>query len=412
MIRRSRTDALAWMRAVNPASAEQLQATIGEVDLGRAMRHAIAAGESPARPIPAGDRAALDGAAAERVGLGAIFRRHRLASAAFALACAATIAILVILGGGSVESVRDGGRPAYAAAAIKVAEANPRLLITAPGWSIVHANSFETESGGLTYKKAGHPVLGPDGVSAVMNWEPASDYTAALRGYGNEATGTRIAVLGHQATAFQINAGADYLVVLPPQGSVFVTLSLPEEEHEALLRSLRAVGVDRWLAAMPPEVVQPADESAVIASMLKGVPLPPGFDVSSLETERVLINRYELGQAVAGAVACGWLASWDAAHRSGDVATEEAAVAGMSGVRRWPVLLQMVREKGFEGDELPANGAGWPSFIVEASREIAAGHLRRRPGVRRMRDPQGNVVGEASSKDTAPASFLGCHIGS
>ena len=321
------------------------------------------------------------------------------------------IALLLVLGGGSVDSVRDGGRPTYAAAAVKVAEANPRLLITAPGWSIVHANAFATESGGLTYKKAGHPVLGPNGVSAVMNWAPASGYRDTLRSFRRDGKATKVAVLGHQASAFQLNGGAAYLVVLPPQGSVFVTLSLPAAEHEALLRSVRAVGVDRWLAAMPPEVVQPTDESEVIASMLQGVPLPPGFDVSSLESERVLINRYELGQAVAGAVACGWMESWDAAKRSGDTATAEAAVAGMSSARHWAVLVQMVQEKGFEGDVLPAHGVGWPSYIVEASRELAAGHLRRRPGVRWMRDAQGNVISMGYSKDTAPASFLGCHLG-
>jgi hypothetical protein len=244
-----------------------------------------------------------------------------------------------------------------------------------------------------------------------MNWEPASFYRGALREYRRDGKATKVRVLGGQASAFRINRGAAYLVVLPPQGSVFVTLSFPAEEHELLLRSLRAVGVDRWLAAMPPEVVQPPEESDVIASMLRGVPLPPGFDVSSLASERVLINRYELGQAVAGAVACGWLESWDVAQRSGDTATAEAAVVGMSGARRWAVLLQMVHEKGFEGDVLPAHGVGWPSYIVEASREIAAGHLRRRPGVRRMRDAEGNIVGMGYSKDTAPASFLGCHLG-
>jgi hypothetical protein len=412
MIFKPRTDALAWMRAANPVTAEGLRATLDEADLARAMRRAIAAGESPSRPIPAGDRAALErGAGGGRHPVG-ILRRHRLASASIGLACIAAIALLfVLLGGGSLESVKDGGRPSYAAAAIKVAEANPRLLITAPGWSIVHANSFETESGGLTYKKVGHPTIGPDRVSVVMNWAPASFYRDTLREIDKRATVTKTTVLGRPATSFQFHGSDLYITVLPPQGGVYVTLSLPAAEHEVLLRSLRAVSVDRWLAAMPPEVVQPTDESEAIASMLAGVPLPPGFDVASLESERVLINRYELGQAVAGAVACGWLESWDAAKRSGDAATAAAAVAGMSGARRWPVLVQMVQEKGFEGDILPAHGVGWPSYIVEASREIAAGHLRRRPGVRRMRDQEGNIVGTAYSKDTAPASFLGCHLG-
>jgi hypothetical protein len=48
-------------------------------------------------------------------------------------------------------------------------------------------------------------------------------------------------------------------------GDVFATLALLADEHETLLRSLRAVSVERWLAAMPPAVVQPDAESDVIA---------------------------------------------------------------------------------------------------------------------------------------------------
>ncbi|MBS1882336.1 MAG: hypothetical protein JSS97_05205 [Actinobacteria bacterium] len=410
MIRDGRTDPLGQMRAANPVSTAELRASIGEADLARAMRRAIAAGESPARPIPAGDRMAIERGAAGGPGGGGIFSRRRVASAGFGLACVAAIALLVVLGGGSVDSVKDGGRPTYAAAAVKVAEANPRLLITAPGWSIVHANSFEAEYGGLTYKDAGHPVLGPKRLSVVMEWAPASLYSSTLRGYRRKATVTKSAVLGRQATTFHYRGRPAYITVLPPQGKVFVTLGLPAHEHEALLRSLRAVSVERWLAAMPPEVVQPAAESGVIAQMLHGVPLPPGFDPASLGSAGVLTNRYELGQAVAGAVACGWLESWEAARRSGDAAAAAAAVAGMRGARHWAVLLQMVQEKGFEGDVLPAHGNGWPSYIVTAAREIAAGHLRRRPAVER-RYEHGVVIGVLTPRNAAPASVLGCHLG-
>ncbi|HKZ15565.1 MAG TPA: hypothetical protein VJL81_17145 [Solirubrobacterales bacterium] len=409
MIGDSRTDALARMRAANPVSAAALAATIGEADLARAMRRAIAAGESPPRPIPAGDRVAIERGAAGGRARGGILSRHRVASAGFALACVAVIALLVVLGGGSVDSVKDGGRPTYAAAAVKVAEANPRLLVTAPGWLIVHANSFEAEYGGLTYKDVGHPVIGPEGLSVVMNWAPASLYRSTLREYRPKATVTRSSVLGRQATTFHYRGRPAYITLLPPQGDVFITLALPAVEHVALLRSLRAVSVERWLAAMPPEVVQPAAESDVIAQMLHGVPLPPGFDPAALESESVLTNRYELGQAVAGAVACGWLESWDSARRSGDAATAEAAVTAMSGARHWAVLLQMVQEKGFEGDVLPANGNGWPSYIVTASREIAAGHLRRTPAVVR-RHREGHLLGVMTPKNAAPASVLGCHL--
>lgn len=82
----------------------------------------------------------------------------------------------------------------------------------------------------------------------------------------------------------------------------------------------------------------------------------------------------------------------------------------MSGARHWPVLLQMVQEKGFEGDVLPAHGNGWPSYIVTAAREIAAGHLRRRPAVTR-RYYKGVLVGVGTPRNAAPASVLGCHLG-
>lgn len=255
------------------------------------------------------------------------------------------IAVLIVLGGGPVGTVKEGGHPTYAAAAVKVAEANPRLVVTAPGWSIIHAN-ITAEEGGLTYRDAGHPYSGRYALD--MNWAPSGLYHEALRGLRRNATVTHSIVLGRQVATFHERGGA-YDTVFPPQGDVFVTLSLPAVEHEALLRSVRAVSVDRWLAAMPAEVVQPAAKSSVIAGMLQGVPLPPGFDLSSLEAESELSNRFDLGKAVAGAVACGWIESWSAANRSGDDAVARQAVEGMAGARRWAVLLQMVQEKGFKG---------------------------------------------------------------
>jgi hypothetical protein len=97
MIRDSRTDALARMRAANPVSTEDLRAATGEEELTGAMRRAIAAGESPAR-----DRATIERGGGRGRGRAGVFSRHRVAVAGFGLACAAVIALLVVLGGGSV----------------------------------------------------------------------------------------------------------------------------------------------------------------------------------------------------------------------------------------------------------------------------------------------------------------------
>ncbi len=424
MTRDSRTDALALMRAANPVSAEELREATGEPELTRAMAGAIAAGESPARPIPAGDRAVLEGSAGAAPGRPGFFSRRRAASLGFGLACAGVIAVLIVLGGGSVDTVKEGGRPTYAAAAVEVAEANPRLLVTAPGWAIVHAHSFEVDSGILEYRYRNTAAYGIHANSLHLSWYPARSYRSVLRErrevtpwgerHGGRIVETSTTVLGHPAVTFHdhLGGGSDYATILAPQGKVFVEIDarLSPSDYSTVLRSLRAVSVDRWLAAMPPEVVQPAARSEVIAGMLAGVPLPPGFQMADLEAETHFTDRYQLGQAVAGAVACGWLESWSAATRSGDEATARQAVEGMAGVRRWPVLLGMVQEKGFEGDVLPADGNGWPSYIVEAAGEIARGHLRRRPAVKTTY-VNGRPFGTEIPANVAPASVLGCHVG-
>jgi hypothetical protein len=173
MTRKSRNDdALARMRAANPFSATELQKAIADGELSRAMRRAIAVSESPSQMIPAGDRVAREHAV--RSARSEIFSRHRGASLGLGGACVAMIAALILLSGGSVNSVRDGAHPTFAAAAVKVAEANPRLLVTAPGWSIVHARSFEVERGELIYKNGEHPLYGLGGRQLNLTWHPAS----------------------------------------------------------------------------------------------------------------------------------------------------------------------------------------------------------------------------------------------
>lgn len=412
MIRSRRTeDALAQMRAANPSSAEELMQSIDEGELGRAMQRAIARGEVPPQPNLGAERTVRARGAVGEPGRVGVFSRRHLAFAG--LVCVGLIALLVALGGGSVDSLEDAGHPTYAAAAVRVAEANPRLLVTAPGWSIVHAHSFEVASGSLDYRYRHTAAYGPDARSLQLSWYPARLYRSFLRERQPEGSAATSTVLGRRAITFhQRQRGSDYFTtVLPPRGRAFVELraSLGASEYSTVLRSLRAVGVDRWLAAMPPEVVRPKSRSEVVAQMLQGVPLPPGFQVSALAANSDVTVRFELGRAVAGAVACGWLQSWQRATRSRDETAVRGAVEAMAGARRWPVLLQMVHERGYRGEILPANGAGWPSNIVEAGREIAAGHLRRHPAVRTIRR-HGSVIGVMTPRNAAPVSVLGCDL--
>lgn len=429
MTRKSRNDdALATMRAANPFSAADLRQGIGEPEISLALQRAIAVGESPSRPIPAGDRVAREQAVGLRPGRGGALARHRGASLGLgALACAA-VAALILLAGGSFDSVRDSAHPSFAAAAVRVAKANPRLLVTAPGWSIAHARSFEVDSGELIYKNDDYPLYGPGGRGLNLTWHPARLYRLRLRENGHACCHVSAPIistlLDHRATTFAYNGQhPNYATILAPQKNVFIEVNGSfgsKEEYEAVLHSLRPVGVDAWLGAMPAEVLRPAARSATVAQMLEGIPLPPDFDPSTphframpgppgsdLQSESALTDRFMLGKSVAGAVACGWLQRWLSASRSGDGAAAQEAVEAMGTARHWPVLLRMVREKGFHGRALPPHGQGWPSNIVAAAREIASGHLRRQPAVRTIY-VKGRPAAYLTPAGAAPASVLGC----
>ncbi len=436
MTRKSRNDdVLARMRAANPSSITELREAITDAELSRAMQRAIAAGESPSQPIPAGDRVACEHAARTRSAHGGVFSRHRGASLGLGgLACVAMVAALIVLSGGSVNAVRDGAHPTFAAAAVKVAEANPRLLITAPGWSLVHARSFDVERGELIYKNDEHPLYGPGGRQLNLTWYPASFHRNMLRENGQvrtqagHVTPVISILLGQRATTFAY-AGQhpNYATILSPQGNVFIEVNGSfgsKQEYEAVLHSLRPVGIDAWLAAMPPEVLRPSARSAAIAQILRGIPVPPDFDASALhfrgmpvppdsdgsplQSESALTDRFMLAKSVTGAIACDWLQRWLSATRAGDGAAAQEAVDAMTTAPHWPALLQMVREKGYRGNALPPHGHGWPSEILAAAREIAHGHLRRRPAVKTIYSVKGHPVGYTTPAGAAPASVMGC----
>ena len=350
-------DPIAAMRAANPALAADLRRSLSGEDLARAMRRAIEVGRHPSQPIPPGDRVAaeLAGAIAEPGERTGPTRRRLALGFGAGLAIAAIAVAIVLLSGGSVS----GDRPAFAAAAVQVAEANPRLLVGAPGWSITRADEFEADAGEVTFS---------DGTRELtIHWYPARTYGRYLRDRASVSPQRRSHLLGHLATTVHYG-GTEYATMLTPQGAVFLEIRgrlASRAEYADVLRSLRPVGVDAWLEAMPPSVVRPVDQAAVVRRMLRGVPLPPGFDPSTVAPGDAVLDHYQLGTRVTGAVACGWVERWLVAHRAGDAATEREAVAAMATSAHWPILAKLARE------------GGWPGNIHLFAEEIAEGRLNQ-----------------------------------
>ncbi len=352
--KRHRIDPLAAMAASNPASATELTAAIGEEDLERALQRAVALGGAASQPVPAG-----------RIAAG---RRRTTLGLGIGFAAIAAIAALLIVGGWLGGP--GGSRPEFAAAAIRVAEANPRLLVTAPGWKIVRADEFEPDSGELTFSDGGHRF--------DVRWYPARLYGQYLRDRANVSAPEHGALLGQRATT--VDYGRDeYATMLSPQGRVFIEVRGrlgSRRAYDGILRSLRPVDVATWLKAMPPSTVRPEARSEAVEAMLRGIPLPPDFDAAALQSEDSISDHSSLAVKVGNAVACGWAASWIAARAGGDQAAAGRAVGALASSADWPVVRKT---------RVP-----WFSNYAIVTKQMRAGRLDRGAGGYEVR-PDGRI---------------------
>ena len=340
--KRRKTDPLAAMAAVNPAPTAELAAELTEAELERASSRAVALGRSPSQPVPVGDRVAMEA--------GTRRRRATVGLAAVTVLAALLVASGWLRGGG-------GGHPEFAAAAIRVAEANPRLLVTAPGWKIVRADEFEVDSGELTFS---------DGSDRLdVHWYPAKFYGDYLRDRATVSTPEDGTLLGKTATTVEYSP-EEYATMLAPQGSVFVEARGrlgSKHAYDEILHSLREVDVETWLGAMPASTVRPEARSDAVDQLLQGMPLPPGFDAAGLKSEDSIAAHSTLAVKVGNAIACGWVESWIAARAAGDDAAAARAVEVMSSSTDWPLVRKF---------DVP-----WFSNYKIAAKQLRAGKLDR-----------------------------------
>jgi hypothetical protein len=374
-------DSIDALRKANPVSADELRADMSPEQHRAALRRAIEAGETGRDlaedvRVP-GSRRGVLGTVRSRpgttFGLGA------------ALACAGIAAIALLLGGGSAG---PGNRPAFAAGAVEVAETNPRVLVGAPGWTVTRADEFEPDHGSMEFSDgenrltldwtrvpADYPVPEFSGPQAYL---PELDqwYRIPIACAGGKGVidcrvferNTEISVLGrpailaeHQTVRPGRSTTNSFTVYPSPEGRTHLTIYANLVSREQLLDvldSLYRTDVESWLAALPPRVVEPLERPEVVDEMLEGVPIPASVDVDELKNEASAATRYQLGAAVTGAVACGWLDQWAGAVESGDAATAEEAVAAMSTSREWAILEEM-NEQG-----------GWSQTVWEYAREM------------------------------------------
>lgn len=281
------------------------------------------------------------------------WRRRALIAAAVAV-----VAIAIGVTGALFPKSNPTAPPsAFAAEAIAVAEANQRLLIDDPNWTVTSVGEFTPESGDLRFRNSGLQV--------DIDWMPAKNYVKGyLDEYLNPARYTRhsIEMLGQHGDMFQSVGSTEFTTFFPPKGQTFLLIRADlgsEQAYRDVLAKVKQVDVNTWLSAMPADAVLPNQTRKTVEAMIADMQLPPGFDKTQLYQEH-LIDRYQLGARVAGAVSCAWLDRWYAARKVGDAAQMKQAVTAMNGSRHWKILVEM----NAEGD-YPEEVWGWADSMAK-----------------------------------------------
>jgi hypothetical protein len=263
-------------------------------------------------------------------------RRRRPALLLAPVAAAAALALgLTQLGGGGQT---------FAAELVRAAQASPRLLMD--GWSVTRVDEWSAGEGEMTFASGSRTL--------ALSW-----WTAAGTTPGKDSDDLRLhaTVAGAPATVYRYRGTSDYTAFWTAGGATVEARALAPtpDDFLALLARLRRADAEAWLRALPASAVQPDAHADTVAAMLKGLPLPPGFDAGALADGARTRDRYQLGAQVAGAVACGWIADW--LHGP----DRARAVRALATARDWPIL-----------DELTAQG-DYPRVLWQYADAIVHG---------------------------------------
>ncbi|MDQ1402064.1 MAG: hypothetical protein QOG03_380 [Actinomycetota bacterium] len=290
------------------------------------------------------------------------------------------VAAAAVLVGLVAQQQSGGGGTAWAAPVLAVAQSSPRLLVGRPGWKVSRADEFMVDQGEMAFAGEGRQL--------DVHWQRA-DFTDELKQdrAASADLNEAIDVAGHPATLFRYAGSTDFTTVwrlgdhtIEARGE-FAT----KADYLDVIGSLHEVGVDTWLEAMPASVVRPSGRAATVDKMLADMPKPPGFDATALRQGVAVKDRYQLGAAVSGSVACGWIDQWVAARASGDGAAVRQAVGAMATSHHWAILQEMKATGDYPlevwqlADAMANNGTvpgGRPLTIEESYRDgLGCGHL-------------------------------------
>ena len=357
------------LRGANPVAKQTLEAldlADGEASLGEAIT---------AEPGLAGAGLPLDAPRPRRRSLPPLI--------AGATAIAAAVVVFIASGGAS-----SSPEPAYGAQLVRFAESTPLLLLEGSGWRVQNVNQYgggryaprSTRGAGSMEFVTGKPIpyastrISSKGVSGMappsvrqrkveLSWRHGKlEFPAPVRhpiplpvldttAYVNTKAGEIYIISRARKRVLNRGRPGDRtMAAIWREGSYVLELRAAVPDLAAFrerLGWLHRVDASTWLDAMPAKVVKAADHDAAVREMLKGIPVPSGFEPSRIPDEGLTTNRYQVGASVTGIVSCLWFRQWGEARRAGDHGGAAEAERAMATAKRWPILREMAKEGGY-----------------------------------------------------------------
>jgi hypothetical protein len=213
----------------------------------------------------------------------------------------------------------------------------PRVVVTAPGWTITSIQETTSTYGEMTFQNQ-------DRTSALsLNWYPVKQYDELHNDRQHDSHGSDATVLGKQATLFLYrDTSIQSQRMMWVDGPVFFELASGQvataEEFLNLVATLHYSDEPTFLAALPPEALDPGEAQATLQEILTHIPTPPGFAITSIDLGRMTM-LYSLDYPIVHDVTCAWVQRWVDGTAQGDAARVDAAVAAMGTWRTWPLTL-------------------------------------------------------------------------
>ena len=252
---------------------------------------------------------------------------------------AAAAALFLTIIGVAIVSTVGSSNSAWAAPLVEFANSSPQLLIVEDGWDVTRADQYGDNEGEMTFtSSAGEADL----FWRSRNHEDllASRANGALRIEQRTVLGEAAQITEHPP------GGGDYSALwrVGDRTMEFRASTESFEDFIELLGQVEKVETETWLSALPDSVIQQNQRGPVVREMLSDIPVPEGFDFANLEDTGGFSERYNVGAAVTGAVACSWIDQWVAATASGDTQSAQEAVDAMATSRDWAILQEMTAE--------------------------------------------------------------------